>query len=463
MEIGILVKEKTKTKKLMKPERLFLIVALVAGLIFAIAQPLFIEPDSSYHFDKSSYLSNTVVDRAKIGFPAEDYQSAPLPFTTVTTKMKDGTYFKDFFETKLPLVSKSKVTDKRALGTKWYQDVMHLIPALGVKVGYMIYPSVGSMVLVARLFSLIFFVLTMYFIIKKLKAYQMIFTIISVTPVAIQFATSLSYDSYNYIVFAWLSATLINLAVELQENKDIQLKDFFLRIILPSIALYFSKANSRLLYLIVLAVFIVIVAKKLKLNLTKLQVLIGSGVLIGLGALVYIFRYHDQLRLVVSKFLYTFMEPYYSVLTTQVISGTSTAAIPAWFYPIQYGALILLFLSYTKEQVPRWFAWLGLLINLINLFGVLFKFAIDPAFTEHVITGPQGRYFTVFILLLAPILTLLAQKISVKLTGSWLRRIILFVSLMALALNLGVTTLRCYHLHLPMDEYRSGIEHYIFK
>ena len=297
MEIGILVKEKTQTKKLMKPERLFLIVTLVAGLIFAIAQPLFIEPDSSYHFDKSSYLSNTVVDRTKIGFPAEDYQSAPLPFTTVTTKMKDGTYFKDFFETKLPLVSKSKVTDKRALGKKWYQDIMHLIPALGVKVGYMIYPSVGSMVLVARLFSLIFFVLTMYFIIKKLKAYQMIFTIISVTPVAIQFATSLSYDSYNYIVFAWLSATLINLAVELQENKEIQLKDFFLRIILPSIALYFSKANSRLLYLIVLAVFIVIVAKKLKLSLTKLQVLIGSGVLIGLGALVYIFRYHDQLHL----------------------------------------------------------------------------------------------------------------------------------------------------------------------
>ncbi|KSU04689.1 hypothetical protein Li1_1939 [Lactococcus lactis subsp. lactis] len=458
-----MVKEKTQTKKLMKPERLFLIVTLVAGLIFAIAQPLFIEPDSSYHFDKSSYLSNTVVDRTKIGFPAEDYQSAPLPFTTVTRKMKDGTYFKDFFETKLPLVSKSKVTDKRALGKKWYQDIMHLIPALGVKVGYMIYPSVGSMVLVARLFSLIFFVLTMYFIIKKLKAYQMIFTIISVTPVAIQFATSLSYDSYNYIVFAWLSATLINLAVELQENKEIQLKDFFLRIILPSIALYFSKANSRLLYLIVLAVFIVIVAKKLKLSLTKLQVLIGSGVLIGLGALVYIFRYHDQLCLVVSKFLYTFMEPYYSVLTTQVISGTSTAAIPAWFYPIQYGALILLFLSYTKEQVPRWFAWLGLLINLINLFGVLFKFAIDPAFTEHVITGPQGRYFTVFILLLAPILTLLAQKISVKSTGSWLRRIVLFVSLMALALNLGVTTLRSYHLHLPMDEYRSGIEHYIFK
>ncbi|TKV33199.1 hypothetical protein FDX20_11015, partial [Citrobacter sp. TBCS-11] len=83
-----------------------------------------------------------------------------------------------------------------------------------------------------------------------------------------------------------------------------------------------------------------------------LQVLIGSGALLALGILLYIFKYHDQLRLVISKFLYTFMEPYYSVLTTQVISGTSTVAIPAWFYPIQYGALILLFLSYTKEQVP---------------------------------------------------------------------------------------------------------------
>ena len=455
--------ENSQTKKLMKPERLFLIVALVAGLIFIIAQPLFVEPDASYHFDKSSYLSNTVVDRAQIGFPAEDYQSAPLPFATVTTKMKDGTYFKDFFETKLPLVSKSKVTDKRALGKNWYQDIMHLIPALGVKVGYMIYPSVGSMVLVARLFSLIFFVLTMYFIIKKIKAYQMIFTILSVTPVVIQFAASLSYDAYNYIAFAWLSATLINLAVDLQEKKVIQIKDFFLRLILPSVALLFSKTNSRLLYLIVLAFFIVIIAQKLKISLTKVQALIGSGGLIALGALLYLFRYQDQLRLLVSKFLYTFMEPYYSVLTTQVISGTSTVAIPAWFYPIQYGALILLFLSYTKEQVPRWFAWLGLLINLMNLFGVLFKYAIDPSFAEHVITGPQGRYFTVFLLLLAPILTLVAQKISVKSSGTWLRRIVLFVSVMALALNLGVTTLRSYYLHLPMDEYRSGIEHYIFK
>ncbi|WP_242933820.1 hypothetical protein [Lactococcus cremoris] len=45
----------------------------------------------------------------------------------------------------------------------------------------------------------------------------------------------------------------------------------------------------------------------------------------------------------------------------------------------------------------------------------------------------------VFILLLAPSLTLLAQKISVKTSGAWLRRIVLSVSVMAL-----VVEFECY-------------------
>ncbi|AEU39428.1 hypothetical protein llh_1260 [Lactococcus cremoris subsp. cremoris A76] len=175
-------KRKIKMKEV-GPERLFLLIAIIAGLAFAIVQPLFIEPDASYHFDKSTYLSNTVVDRASADFPAEDYQSLPVPFTTVSSMMKNGTYYKNFFEKKLPVISKNKVTDKRAIGTKWYKDIMHIVPALGVKLGHAIYPSIGSMVITARIFSLLFFIVSMYFIIKKLKAYKMLFTVISISPV----------------------------------------------------------------------------------------------------------------------------------------------------------------------------------------------------------------------------------------------------------------------------------------
>lgn len=105
MGCGILQSRQKRKKTLNKPENIFLIFATVLGLAFALIQPLFVEPDSSYHFDHAMYISNTVVDRAKIGFPAEDYQSAPIPFNTVSEMKKEGRYFKNFFETKLPLIS----------------------------------------------------------------------------------------------------------------------------------------------------------------------------------------------------------------------------------------------------------------------------------------------------------------------------------------------------------------------
>lgn len=335
---------------------------------------------------------------------------------------------------------------------------MHIIPALGVKVGYMLYPSIGSMVIIARLFNLIFFLLSMFFIIKKLKIYQLVFAVISLTPTVIQFATSLSYDCYTYVVFAWLFATLLNMAVKMKKNEEIGVLDFSRRLIFPSLAVLFSKANSKLLYVLLLAMLFVLLGRKLKVSLNKLQIGIGTVAIVFTGICVFFIKYYSQLHLIASKFFYTFLEPYYTVLTTEVISGTNTNGVPAWFFPIQFTALILLMLSYTEEVVPRWFTWLSGVLSILNLFGVLLTFSIDPAFTEHVITGPQGRYFTMFILLLAPAFTLLAQKIKVE-SGVWLRRSVILVSVLALLFNLTITSVKFYKLKLPADEYRSGIVH----
>lgn len=85
-------------KEKIKPERLFLAISLIAGLAFALLQPLFIEPDSSYHFDKAMYISNTVVDRTKVGLSGEDYQSSPIPFTTVSSMMQKEFISKNFLK-----------------------------------------------------------------------------------------------------------------------------------------------------------------------------------------------------------------------------------------------------------------------------------------------------------------------------------------------------------------------------
>ncbi|QPS70935.1 DUF2142 domain-containing protein [Lactococcus garvieae] len=460
-----------KREKPVKAENVFLMLAVFFGLIFSFVQPLFNEPDSSYHFDHSMYISNTVVDRSAIGFSGEDYQSHPIPFTKVSDMKADGTYFKKFFETKLPLIHKKDADPRvsRGYGTEWnitwYNDIMHIVPALGVKLGYAIYPSIGSMVITARLFSLIFFVLSMYFIIKKLKVYKYIFVAISVTPTVIQHASSLSYDVYNYVACAFMIMTAINLAVDIKNGQEVTISTFFLKILPPSGVLYFAKINSQLLYLIIPGMLLYFVNKKFKFHLSKLQLTIGCCIFLVLGSGIFYVIFSGQLVMIFIKMFYSLIEPYYTVLSTEIISGTTTVAVPSWFFGVQMVVLVLLFLSYNKEVVPRWFAWGSFSLVCLNFLAIMVSYAVDPAFVDYagrIITGAQGRYFTPFLLLLAPVFTLLAQKITVK-SDTWLIRLFIIMSVCALVLNLGITSLKFYHLQLPADEWRSGIHHYIFK
>ena len=134
---------------------------------------------------------------------------------------------------------------------------MHLVPSFGVKFGHAIFPSIGVMVITARLLVLLFFSISMYFIIRYLKVYRMLFVIISVTPVVIQFSTSLSYDSFNYVAFAWLSATLINIAVDIKEKKERLIFNTIIRLFLTCITVYFSRTNSYLLYSLAILILII--------------------------------------------------------------------------------------------------------------------------------------------------------------------------------------------------------------
>lgn len=100
---------KSRYKKI-KEENIFLVLSLFFGLLFSFVQPLFFEPDSSFHFDSSMYISNTVVDRTAVGFSGEDYHSMPVPFTKIVDMQAEGTYNNSFFETKLPLIHKKMQT-----------------------------------------------------------------------------------------------------------------------------------------------------------------------------------------------------------------------------------------------------------------------------------------------------------------------------------------------------------------
>lgn len=454
-------------KKWVKPETIFLGLAMIFGLAYAFLQPLFVESDSSFHFDYSAYIGHTVVDRASVGMPAEDYQSQPVAFMTVSQMKRDGTYYKNFFQTKLPRISRDKVVDKRVTLGSENSVVSHIIPSIGVALGYILSPTIGSMVITARVCSLLFFSISLYGIIKHLKAYKGIFAAISLTPTVIQHATSLSYDCYNYVASAFMIMVAINSVITIQQEKEVRLGRVLFQFVAPAILLFFAKKNAYLLYLMIPVILLYLWAKKTGVTWTKKQmylcIAVGSVGLLGVLAVVIGDVSHFIWAL--KRFFYTTLEPYYTVWTTEVIGGTTTAGLPAWFFPIQILVLVLLYLSYRQEEVPRWFAWFGLALVLVNGVFIMVKYAINPNFIDYsgrIITGPQGRYFTPYLLLLAPSMTLLSRKITVTATKS-LYRLVVAVTVLALCLNLTEIYTRFYRLQLPADEYRSGIEHYIFK
>ncbi len=451
--------EKWASSKQFKPENIFLVLVSIFGLAYTFIQPLFIEPDSSYHFEHVTYISNTVVNRASLGFDGEDYQHQ---FDYFTSEYRKGTYYTKFFKTKLPVVAKDTVQDKRVIGSNWLNDVQHIVPALGVKFARLFYSSIGAMVIGGRLFNLIFFSLSLYFIIKKLKAYQLLFALVSLSPTVLQFATSLSYDCYNYVAFAYMTATLVNIAVDLQEKGRLTVAGMASRLALPSLVLFFSKSNSKLLYLLVLALFMHWGIKQANLYLSRRKsCFLGLGT-VGLGCLLFLVKYHQQLELIFRKFFYTLLEPNYAILSTEILGGTA-GNVPLWFFAIEVIGIVFLLLSAKEIRVPNWFAWACLAVAVVNLLGVNLQFAVMPAFGEKVITGSQGRYFTSFILLLMPIFSLVANKGLILVSGKMLKRLVISISVLALIFNLSIISVKFYHLKVPAGRFRSDIESVIFK
>lgn len=452
-----MVSGRLKYPKKNRLEYVFLIIGLVFGFAYMLLQPIFIEPDSSFHFESATYLSNTVVDRGSLGFHGEDYQQN---FDYFTSEYRQGDYFTKFFKTKLPTTAKENVQDKRVVGHKWQHDLMHVIPAIGIKAAYMIYPSIGVMTIGGRLFNLIFYLLTLFFIIKKLKAYKLIFVMVSVTPTVIQFATSLSYDCYNYIACAFMTATLINIAFDIGKERTVKLRHFLGRLAAPSLMLYFAKMNAKLLYLVAIGILIYLLLDAHNIHISKSTKKKVAILVSFLGTSLFIMKYHRVFGLIAKKIFYTILEPNYKILSTEIIGGT-IGSIPLWFYAIQFFVFALVLLG-SKEILASWFSYLCLSIAVLNLVAINLSYAISPSFTDRVITGAQGRYYTSFILLLAPVAARIGSR-YIKTSEKWVKQLAFSVSVLALILNLSIISVKFYHLQVPADQFRSDVNSMILK
>lgn len=410
----------SKKKLISKIHKIYLVIALLFGITFSIGMPFFNEPDGPYHYVMASNIMGLSNDVAQYG---ETYQWYGDQYQHQAPAYKDGNYFTKYYATKIKRISLNEMQRAGYIPSKLsYNYWGHLIPALGVWLGYHIYPSMGVMIVTGRLITMFVCTLAMYFIIKKLKRGKLLFTAVSLLPVTINIFSSLSYDATSFVLTALIIMTAINALVD----PKISVSLFIRMVVLSLISIVVLKTNFLLLLLlfpIVLihlwwknrqwlkhtiinyvkerkrffkplnSIFIAIILCIIGFIAVKETASIG-----GFGRVVY--------RLIINQF-YVF-DTSYSTASSALVEplGFNNSLMPTWTIGLWF--VLLTFAAFSEDRYvkSRFVSYSALAIFLLNVVAVYVSYITYPVASNSAgimgqIVGVQGRYFTPTLLLFA--------------------------------------------------------------
>lgn len=403
----LLFNEETIGKKIHK---FYLTIALFFGVILSIGMPFFNEPDGVYHFVNSSNIVHLTTDITVYG---ENSKWFGNQFINQKPAYQNRDYFKKYFETEVQRMPMSKLprsTEYPKILS--YNFLGHMVPAAGVWLGYHIYPSMGMMIVCARLLSMFVYSLILFFIIKYVKRGKLVFTIIGLSPVAMNTFSSLSYDGLTLILAAFLVAVGINMV---NKRKITPLN--LIPMIFSSIAVYFAaKTNIKLLILIFPIIVLSILMKgRIKDRINKLpsrlkliiSIFLLSVVLIG-GA-IYAQRY-GCLGLVIYKLFMNFSYNFNPNINVQDINTVLVQPLathnmmPFWLTSVWFIMILAAAFAeakFVKDPLISYGA-LGLFIlNILALYVNFFTgYSSGVNAANGAIGGVQGRYVTPMLFLL---------------------------------------------------------------
>jgi uncharacterized membrane protein len=407
--------------------KIYLVVAVVLGLLSSVINPIFNEPDSPYHFEASANMVGLVVDISRYGST-----SVTTSLTGQSQSYADGTHFEKYY------LNEAYITDSqnfpREIGGNIlnYAQLGHIIPALGIWIGYHIYPSIGVMVVFGRLLSSLIYSLLIYFIIKKLKRGKLTFTALMLSPVIVSQFSSFSYDALSYVLVAASVAVAINVV----DDNRLSLKNIAEMVIVSALILLAAKLNFKTIIVIYPLIVVGILfnrhaqkkekydpvrdektthsynrlnKKKSHLGLVKISAVVVTVLVFLIGAIVFLQRYGGifyVLRRLTVNLISNVAPP---MFTSLFVSPYRTNSIPIWVTISWCVLLVLCLLSEEKFVKSKLISHGALLLLIVNILAVYFQYMISGYYDTGTtaanqllgaISGVQGRYFTPLFLLL---------------------------------------------------------------
>lgn len=226
-----------------EPEKLFVIIGIVFGIIFLLITPPFQIPDEASHFYRAFQVSEGQIMAEK----QQNIVGGLLPKSIGTTMLayNDIPFHpevkqkpeKTFALLDLPLNSQD-----RALAwfpnTSLYSPIPYLPQAVGIAIGRLFAFSPLILMYLGRFTNLLFWLIFGYLSIKITPVLKWTFFLLLLTPMYLFLAASLSADVTTNSISFLLIATILNYA--LVESRKIKNVDIF-KIVVLSICLTLSK------------------------------------------------------------------------------------------------------------------------------------------------------------------------------------------------------------------------------
>lgn len=397
----------------------FLVIGLVITMAFSFLMPFFNEPDGQYHLAVSGRIANNIIDTSKYG--EYDIISG---MKSQKDSYKDGTRFEKYYLNKASFISWKDAPREVSYSLINFVYWGHVIPAIGLKIGQLIYPSMGVMITFARLFTSFISIIAITFIIKSLKNAKMIFFAVFLSPVALNSFASLSYDATGFVLTAWLVAQLINIL----SDREISQK----RIINLALTAFLVLLGCKQNYWLILGLIPIVLlttnhakANELKKKVLSLLEKVTKSWLLKIGIALVLFaglylvtRSHGGLLVVIRRYLMTFG---YNYSGTRLLSNDITSwlaapyptynYIPTWVSAVWYLMIFSVLFTEKKFISSSKIGILFLATFFIGIFGVYFIMLEYNGARTSYIEGVQGRYFTPTIVLLQVFVANLKTKI----------------------------------------------------
>ncbi|MGX7199732.1 DUF2142 domain-containing protein [Enterococcus nangangensis] len=417
------MREKTKYN----PENIFLILGAFFIGISIFAFPLNRIPDETNHArmawqivytrtNNSFDWMNSIENIDKVSFPE----------------------YKNLFTEKINLAN-DQVENNFSI-----KNIPHIPQLLGMLLGKSIYPSVGVIMTMGRITNALFYLISLFFIIKKLKFGKFPLAFISLLPISIQQASSLSYDVVNFVFVSFVFFLISNLVI----NRNLNYKNI-MGIIIAFIGCYVTKMNNFFLLLLFPLLKIHFSDKFKKANnfLNQVYQLIARFkyfvlfISVFFISIVAVFYFKDKggithfIQVMINSVLNTNLNGHINgILSLGIFGflGQFQVQMPLWIIYIDIVVLVLLMfqLDLVDVDIETNFGIASALmfpLQVLVIIGGMY-FAWTPLVlgdNASISVGAQGRYFTPFLIFFSPFFLSIKNSVALVFQKNTVKKIVI--------------------------------------